>query len=807
VYPPLRSDVRLSRRITPDGPRIVVKDPVTQRFFQLREAEFAVLERLDGARSLSAIAEEVSVVLGHEVAAADIEPFVLELQRLNLLAGGVPERPRRRPFEGTLLYLRLKAFDPDRLLDRLIGPLGFLFTRRAVLAMAAAIGSALILTFLHRDAILRDIAGQWRLGNLAFAWVTILIVTAGHEFAHGLTCKKFGGEVHEMGFLLIYLQPAFYCNISDAWLFPERSRRLWVTFAGAWFELTVWALATIAWRVVEPGTWIARAALVVLATSGIKLFFNLNPLIKLDGYYLLSDLLEMPNLRQRAVAAVSRALRRLGGFPVAASQTSGHEARVLLTYGVLALTFTWWLLGSIAFHLTGFLTERYQATGALLSAGLVAGIFWPSLRGLLPRRAPSPPAPLASASATAVAPVAAPVAAPAAPAASVALVATTPSPTSLTPTASVTPPALTPPTPAPPAPAGPPPPRARPFSPRAKLLVLAVLTVVALTIARVDLKVAGEVELRPLHNADIRAEVEGIVERIYVEEGTRVRAGDTLVRLADREYRTRLAVVEARIAEQGARLRLMRAGPRPEELDLARVAVVRTEEQLQFALAERNRIRTLRARDAASESELDAAEERASLRARELDEARAQLDLLRAGARPEELAALEEERRGLESERDRLRSQLGSVVLVAPHDGVITTPKLHERLGAFVAPGELIAEVHALAEMRAEIEIPERDIGIVRPAQRAQLRFRALPERTFDGRVTAIAPAVTADSGIFRASADRTVRVQIAVDDTSGILAPGLTGYARISTGERRAIDVVTRRLRRFVRVEFWSWW
>ena len=81
-------------------------------------------------------------------------------------------------------------------------------------------------------------------------------------------------------------------------LFPEKSRRLWVTFAGAYFEIFLWALATLAWRVTKPWTPLNHLALVVMATSGIKTLFNLNPLIKLDGYYLLSDWLEIPNLRQ-----------------------------------------------------------------------------------------------------------------------------------------------------------------------------------------------------------------------------------------------------------------------------------------------------------------------------------------------------------------------------------------------------------------------------------------------------------------------------------------------------------------------------
>ena len=115
------------------------------------------------------------------------------------------------------------------------------------------------------------------------AWFTLVAVIVGHELAHGLTCKRFGGSVHEIGMLLIYLQPAMYCNVSDAWLFPEKRKRLLVTLAGAWFEVLCWAFATLFWRLTEPGTIPNFLALVVATTLGIKSLFNLNPLIKLDG--------------------------------------------------------------------------------------------------------------------------------------------------------------------------------------------------------------------------------------------------------------------------------------------------------------------------------------------------------------------------------------------------------------------------------------------------------------------------------------------------------------------------------------------
>src|SRR5262249_31777326 len=142
-------------------------------------------------------------------------------------------------------------------------------------------------------------------------WLTIMAVTTLHEFAHGLTCKRHGGEVHEVGFLMLLLMPCLYCNLSDAWLFPEKSKLLWVTVARAYFELLLWALPVFAWRLTMADTLVHRLAFLVLSACGIQTLFNFNPLIKLDGYYLLSDWLEVPNLQQRALTDFKGWLRRL----------------------------------------------------------------------------------------------------------------------------------------------------------------------------------------------------------------------------------------------------------------------------------------------------------------------------------------------------------------------------------------------------------------------------------------------------------------------------------------------------------------
>src|SRR5204863_2653183 len=132
----------------------------------------------------------------------------------------------------------------------------------------------------------QDVSRLFRYSAIPVIVLVVFLVVTAHEFGHGLTCKHFGGEVHELGFMLIYFQPAFYCNVSDAWLFPEKSKRLWVGFAGPYFELLLWALAVLAWRLTEADTVVNYVALIVMAGSGVKTLLNLSPLLKLDGYYM-----------------------------------------------------------------------------------------------------------------------------------------------------------------------------------------------------------------------------------------------------------------------------------------------------------------------------------------------------------------------------------------------------------------------------------------------------------------------------------------------------------------------------------------
>jgi len=173
------------------------------------------------------------------------------------------------------------------------------------------------------------------------------------------------------------------------------------------------------------------------------------------------------------------------------------------------------------------------------------------------------------------------------------------------------------------------------------------------------------------------------------------------------------------------------------------------------------------------------------------------------GSRPEEIEATEAEIARLEVQHNYLTQQLELVRVLSPGSGVITTPKLKEKIGQYVNKGDLIAEVHELKTIRGEIPISEKEIADVAVGQRVVLKARAFPGHSFYGQVTAIAPAATQENPL----GETTILVITELDNSSLLLKPEMTGNAKIDCGKRRIFNLITRRLTRYIRVEFWSWW
>src|SRR6476620_1751878 len=151
--------------------------------------------------------------------------------------------------------------------------------------------------------------------------------------------------------MLLYFEPAFFCNVNDAWTFPELKARLWVTAAGSWIQVVAASIAAIVWWAATPGTLISQVALSAVLVGGITtVVMNANPLIPLDGYFALSDYLEVPNLRQRAFAYLSWSVKaRVLRLDVPEPAAEEREKRIFLIYSLLAV----WYITSIMLLVAG----------------------------------------------------------------------------------------------------------------------------------------------------------------------------------------------------------------------------------------------------------------------------------------------------------------------------------------------------------------------------------------------------------------------------------------------------------------------
>jgi len=787
--PKLRSDLIESRQEHGGQVTFIVKDPVDNQFFRLKEKDHFIAAQLDGQTPLETVRRRVQEKFHVALSPEALGQFIASLRKTRLLENGRHGRSRRHMrgrLRGGLLNLRLKVCDPDGLFGVLERALRFCFTPGFVTGSALIILLAALQAVSNWEALYPDFAALISWDGLPWLWASLAAVSIAHEFAHGLTCKHFGGQVRELGLLSIYFLPALYCNVSDAWLFPERRKRLWVSFAGPYFELFAWACAVLAWRATEIDTWLNTAALAVMATSGVKTLVNFNPLIKLDGYYLLSDLLDRPNLRRRAFAHIGDGLKRMVGLGGTQAEAIPRGERwIYSAYGLAAAVFSVSLLAFAIAKFGGSAVAKEHPEAFLLAGSLLGVKLRKRIRRLFGRSSDtSDPEDFSITEDSAEPALAAPESKPARH-------------------------------------------RRKPrrFSARfVTLLVLLCVAVAAAFYGRMDLRVSGPSCAPPIQNSDVRLEVGGTVEEICVDEGDQVRAGDPIARLSDRETRNELRRTEAEIAQMQAQLRKLEAGPRREEIELAQIAVTRAVNRARLMRKNLDRDDELARNQLLAQKEFEATQHAVVDSTNEVAEARTRLELLRAGSRPEEVEATKAGLARLESQRLYLEEQLRFARVTSPAAGIVATPsrELKEMVGKLVQEGDLIAKVDDLRTVEVESPVSEKDIADVKVGQHVALKARAYPGKTFIGTVTSIGTTV---HGVTGASADnnsaaagssaaasrsagaKTVLVTTRIANDGLLLKPGMTGLVKISCGERRIPDLIQRRLVRTFKVEFWSWW
>jgi putative peptide zinc metalloprotease protein len=396
LKPRLRPHAQIHRQTFRGQLWYVLQDHQTGRFFRVSPAANRMLCLMDGRRAL----REVWDIAGEQ--SADDPPtqdetiqLLSQLHAADLLQGELPpdvaeiaersQRADRRKLMQRLrnpMSMRLALFDPDKLLDATLPLVRPLFSWVGFLAWLALVLTGAVLAVLHWSELTSNVADRILVGqNIALIVCVYPLMKTLHELGHAYATKMWGGEVHEVGVMLLVFIPVPYVDASASAAFRQKRRRIVVGAAGIIVELALAAVAMIVWINASPGLGRAVAFNVILIGGVSTLFFNGNPLLRFDGYYILSDLIEIPNLAVRANSYLFFLVQRhlLGIDALDNPATAPGEAKWLVAYAILSFLYRM----VVSFGIAVFLATRLFFVGIAMAIWAVVSIAaLPMLKGI-----------------------------------------------------------------------------------------------------------------------------------------------------------------------------------------------------------------------------------------------------------------------------------------------------------------------------------------------------------------------------------------------------------------------------------------
>jgi HlyD family secretion protein len=367
-------------------------------------------------------------------------------------------------------------------------------------------------------------------------------------------------------------------------------------------------------------------------------------------------------------------------------------------------------------------------------------------------------------------------------------------------------------------------------------------------VGRWELKIPAEFKVVARNELTVRSETDGVIVEMLVHEGSRVLKGDVLARLRDFDKQQKISEFTGQLESKRSELALLRAGARAEEVDRKQKLVDtkrvelsnsrRNQEQrkqleqtlerikssYQLDLQTLKRTQELAEQGLVARADLEKAEtavkvrereigeteasirvlsetsdRESDLKSRELAEAESDLQLTKAGNRPEQIRQVEADVSRLSNEVTILDQELTKTEIRAPIDGVVATPFVERKLNQHLSPGDELCRIVDMARVIVEMQVPEKELADVRPGNAVYMKARSLPSLDLQGRVDFIAPVAQAVNG------QQMVVVRSELQNDELLLKPDMTGVAKIYCGDRRIFDLMTRRMVRWIRTEFWD--
>lgn len=372
----------------------VVKDPVGLKYYRLQPEQYAALTLLDGKLSLRELCDKLLARFPTlHVTPRDAQSLVTDLHEKGLLSSsrlGQGEQLLHKKTKETWkkarqallnpLYIRLPGWDPERTLQRLVPWFGWIFSKPAAMILMSFVALSWLFVAVRFDDIrhrLPEFQQFFGWPNLIYLWLTMAMAKILHEFGHGISCKYFGAECHSMGVMLLVFSPTLYCDVTDSWMLKDKWKRIAIGAAGMYVEMILAALAIFIWYNTQPGMINHLALNVFFVSTVTTVIFNANPLLRYDGYYMMSDWLEIPNLRTKATKMLSQTFAWwCFGIEIPEDPfmpTSGKPWFILFT--IASALYRWFVLFAITLFLYTVLKPyRLQSIGIMLAVGSIASI-------------------------------------------------------------------------------------------------------------------------------------------------------------------------------------------------------------------------------------------------------------------------------------------------------------------------------------------------------------------------------------------------------------------------------------------------
>lgn len=734
----------------------VLRDPRTGLSFECGPDEHFLATELDGRRSVEQVRVRFQDRFGREVSRRFVDEFLEQLRTYGLLEGQRPPhqaRDRIDPAAGARL---------NRKFDLLTMCFGWLVHR-------VWIGPILLLDFLALNVLVRHydwhthVIGQliarigWGRFLLTILVVVFACVSLPTAVMTGVACRKLGGRLRTFGVHWYrHVLPFWHCDIGEslAWM-QERGRGAAAQLAvPLWTRLAIGGVAGTLLGIVRSGTPLETFLLLCVGPCFIGALLRLNVFAQYEAYALVSYLVGVPQLYERA-AAETRAWLAFRRSPEALSPRQRFWFRY---YGLGALLWRWTLHAAVAAGLIWFM--KTQASGGSAAMATMVGLLW--YRKEIGRTAMS-------------------------------------------------------------------------FSVvdwlvrgggkwfiRWPIRLLALAAIVACGFIPYDIEVGGEARLAPISEYGIRSQVAGQIASIQMYEGMLLQPGAVVATLDSREQEAAVEALQADLDQAHARLELLKAGARPEDVQALTEARDLAKVRLEYYEGELKRMADLAKTKTISESTLDNAQFNRDQADKQVAIAEDELAKLLAGVREEEIRVAQSEVEKYEVLIGQKKKDLELTKIHVPVGGRLVTAYVDARVGQYVQPGELIAVVKDTSKLRAEIAATEDAALRIRPGRRVKIRLWGNDGRTINAHVESVAQEVTDEnqSSTERlrtereqllpetplASDQRYVRVYAELENPDEFLIPEMTGYARVTVEEAVLWQAIWRHISTFFRVEVWSW-